>query len=121
MISCGVNKDKGGDDGPPAGANGVVGCAVRREIGHITDRFEQADRRAKAAETVADREAAEAERQAVLGEFWAAGEGLADLQLLLLRYAVRHRPEELRALLAEVLRPDLDELADAVAGMEARR
>ena len=38
-------------------------CAVRREIDRITDRFEAADRRAKAAATAADREAAEAERQ----------------------------------------------------------
>jgi hypothetical protein len=61
--------------------------AVRREIAEITERFEQADRRARAAQTVEDWEAAEAERREINGQFWVATEDLASLFLLLLRHA----------------------------------
>ncbi len=102
---------------------------VRAELARIAQRFEAADRRAKAAGvavafgagTVADREAAEAERRDAAGESWAAESDLADLLLLLLRHARRHQPDALRDLLADVLRPELAPLAEAVARLEARR
>ncbi len=101
---------------------------VRAELARIAERFGDADRRAKAAGvavafgagTVAEREAAEAERQDAAGDFWAASSDLADL-LLLLRYALAHQPDALRLYLAEALRPELGPLAEAVAGLEARR
>ena len=102
-------------------ASGVAQSAVRAELARIAGRFEAADRRAKAADAAADREAAEAERQDAAGEFWAAGEDLAQLLLLLLRYAVRNQPEALTALLAEALRPELRPILEAVARLEARR
>jgi hypothetical protein len=93
---------------------------VRGEIAAITERFEAADRRAKRAATLADREQAEAERREANGDFWAAGEDLADLLLLLVRYAITHRPEALRAYLADVLRPELEPILDAVVKLEAK-
>ena len=102
-------------------AEGRVGSAVAAEVNRICDLFQDADGRAKAAATVADRETALAEREEAMGVFWAAGEGLADLLLLLLRYAAKHRAEELKAYLVDLLRPELEPIIDALARMEARR
>jgi hypothetical protein len=94
---------------------------VRADLARIADRFEQADRRARRAQTIAAYEQAEAERRDAEGEFWAAGSDLADLLLLLLRYALHHEPDALRLYLAEVLRPELEPLAETLARLEARR
>jgi hypothetical protein len=91
---------------------------VRADLGAIAERFDAADRRARRAASIPEREAAEAERREVAGDFWAAGEDLADLLLLLLRYARRHRPDALAAALAEALRPELAPLTEAVARLE---
>src|SRR5437660_10722798 len=82
----------------------IASAGLREDLGRIAAAFERADRRAKAAATVGDREAAEAERREAVGEFWVAGVTVADLLLLLLRLAMRHRPEALAAYLAEALR-----------------
>jgi hypothetical protein len=87
----------------------------------ITRRFEAADRRARRAATISDREVAESERREAAGAFWAVGEDLADLFLLLLRYACRHRPEALAAYLADVLDQEIGPLAEAVARLERGR
>ena len=84
------------------------------------ERFADADRRERAAATIADREAAEAERQEAAGEFWGAGQELADLLLLLLRYGLEHRREALAQYLADALRPELAPLAQALAALEDR-
>jgi hypothetical protein len=84
----------------------------------VADRFEAAHNRYLRAQTVADAEAAEHERRDIAGEFWRAGSDRGELFLLLLRYAVRHQPEALAALLAQALRRELDQLADAVVALE---
>ena len=93
---------------------------VRAELGHIADRFEQADARARKAQTIEDYEAAEAERREANGDFWAAESDLAELGLMLLRLALKHNPEAVRLYLAEALRPELETLAAAIAKMEGR-
>jgi hypothetical protein len=91
---------------------------VRADLGRITDRFEQAGRRAQRAQTIADYDDADAERCEIAGEFWAAEEDLAQLVLMLLRIALRHQPEALRMYLADALAPELDGLADAIVRLE---
>ncbi len=93
---------------------------LRADLEAITKRFEAADRRAKQAVSLLDREAAEAQRREAEGDFWAAGMQVADLFLLLLRYGIRHRPEALRLYLAELLRPELAPIVEALARLEAR-
>jgi hypothetical protein len=98
----------------------------------IADRFDAGMRRLRAAEIraghaakLADREAAAAEaelaealRREAMGEFHRAGSDLAELFLLLLRYCRMHQPEALAAALAEVLRPELTQLADDLARLK---
>ena len=95
--------------------------AVAAELNRIIDRFQEAEGRAKAAATIADREAAADERDEAAGQFWSAEQALADVLLLMLRTAMRHRPEELKAYLVDLLRPELEPIIDALARMEARR
>ncbi len=114
---------------PAAAHRGAAQSAVRAELARIAGRFEDADRRARAARAAAacggqvpqSAAAAEAERDGAAAEFWAAGEDLAQLLLLLLRYAAKHQPQALTAALAEALKPELDGLADAIVKVEARR
>ena len=73
---------------------------VRADIDRITQLYEAADFRAHTAATIENREVAEGERRAANGDFWAAGEELADLFLLMLRFAMQHRPEVIRQCLA---------------------
>jgi hypothetical protein len=86
--------------------------AVRADLANIAERFEAADRRVRGARTAAGRERAEAVRRAADAEFYAAGRELADLLLLLLRYAIHHQPDALRLYLVELLRPELEQLAE---------
>ena len=72
--------------------------------------------RETAATALAERESALAERDEAVGQFWAAGVGLADLLLLLFRYTLRHRPDALQALLTEAMRAELEPLARAALG-----
>lgn len=97
---------------------------IRAELDTITGRFEQADRRAKVAQVLGqagDQELAEEERQQAEGQFHVVGRQLADLLLLLFRYARRHRPDALRTHLADLLGPELDDLAESIARIERRR
>ena len=86
--------------------------AVRADLARIADRFESADRKVRGARTATDREQAEAERREADAEFFAAGRELADLLLLLFRYAMYHQPDALRLYLVELLRPELESLAE---------
>ena len=95
--------------------------AVRREIADITSRFEAADRRKTRSQTIEDYADAHDERMAIAGEFWAAESQLADLLILLLRIAVKHQPDLLRLYIAEVLRPELNPILDALVKLEDRR
>jgi hypothetical protein len=112
-----------GEDGstPPPCDTPSLRSAVRREFAEITERFEKAHNRALRAQTIEDWEAAEAERRDIAGEFWAAGEDLADLLLMLLRYGMQHRPEALEMYLAEILRPQFRSLAQSIARLERGR
>jgi hypothetical protein len=94
---------------------------MRAELVQIAERFEAADRRAKRAATLEEREAAGLERQEAAGDFWAAEWDLTELLLLLIRLALRHQPDVLAQYLREALREELEALADAVIKMEARR
>jgi hypothetical protein len=88
---------------------------VRDELCCIGGRFEAADRRAKQAATLADREQAEEEARAAEGDYWAAEMELADLVLLLLRQATAHRRDALRMYLLEILGDEIVEIAVAAA------
>jgi hypothetical protein len=94
--------------------------AVRSDLASIADRFDAADRKARGARTAADRERAEADRRAADAEFYAAGRQLADLLLLLFRYAIHHHPDALRLYLVELLRPELEQLANLAVGKGGR-
>lgn len=97
---------------------------VRAEIARITERFEAADARLKGAQAMSNPEearAAEAEKREAAADFWAAADGLADLFLLMLRYAAEHRPEQLCQALAGGMRAELGPITDAVAKLERRR
>jgi hypothetical protein len=94
---------------------------IRAEIAQIVERFAEADRRAKRAVAIPDRHAAEDERREAAGEYWGAGNDLAQLFLLLIRYALQHEPDALRLYLVEAIRPELKALAEAITRLEARR
>jgi len=106
---------------PGCVADARAGSAVAAEMKRIAGRFEEADRRAKAAASFADRAAAEAERLEAEGEFLAVGRATADLFLLLLRHALRHRADELRGYLTGVLRPELKNLIRLVTSRRGKR
>jgi hypothetical protein len=93
---------------------------LRAELARIAERFEQAERRAKSASTIEDREAAESERREAEGDFWAVTADLADLLLLLFRHAITHQPDALRAYIVALLRPELDPMAEAIANLEGK-
>lgn len=102
---------------------------VRRELGRIRGRWEAADKKAYAASVAiafgasagAEREAAEAERDDAAGELFGLESDLADLLLLLLRLARRHRPEALADSLSEAMGEELDTFAREIAHARARR
>ena len=97
---------------------------MRADLNGIAERFAAANDRAHRAavtEDAAGLAAAEDERFEVAGEFWAAGQELGDLLMLLLRHALDHRPDALRMYLTEALKPELQPLAAAVAKLEGRR
>jgi hypothetical protein len=91
-----------------------------RSLARIAARFEEADRRTRHAQTLADREDAEAERREANGAFRAAGKDLGELFLLLFRHALAHRPEALQMYLADALRPELAPVLEALAKLEVR-
>src|SRR5258707_403575 len=93
---------------------------LRAELTQIAERFAAADCRVKRPTTIEDCEAPETERREGAGDFWAASADLADLLLLLFRYATAHQPDALRAHIVALLRPELDPIAEAVAKLESR-
>ncbi len=105
----------------PRGDAARTSAGLRVDLLRVAERFETADRRARTAAMLTDREAAEAERREAAGEFHAGGSDLADLLLLLLRMAARHEPDALRTALVELLRPELAPLVSALARLEGRR
>jgi hypothetical protein len=117
-----TNLPSTGQNGKPAppvddlGGNGGCRSLLRADLVRIGERFAAAQRRQARAATAADQEAAEAERDAIAGEFFAAATALANLCLLLLRYASEYRPEALRVYLVAALRPEFDEIARLLAG-----
>lgn len=103
--------------GPP-----TIPSYVRAELGRVADRWEAAGDRARRATTIADRERAEAERREAAGDHHQVEVDLADLLLLLLRMALRHRRAELVALLEDAVEdPLLAPLAEAIARLEVAR
>lgn len=87
---------------------------LRSDLNRIAERFARAGEKAweaTAAGILGDAE--EEERLEAAGEFWAAGQELADLLLLLLRYALNHRNDALRLYLVEALRPELEAITRA--------
>jgi hypothetical protein len=114
MVSDSLSPNK------PATTDSPLCSLIRAELAQIAERFEAADRRAKRAATIADREAAEAERREAGGDFWSAGNALGELGVLFVRYARQYQPDALRLLLVEVLRPELEPLAQAITKLEAR-
>jgi hypothetical protein len=105
----------------PAPAAPRRGSLLLADVQRVLERFEAADRRRRVANLCeADKAAHEAEMLEAAAEEREAGLWLADLLLLFLRYARRHRPEALTAALAEALRPEIEPLALAVARLEGR-
>jgi len=97
----------------------MVESAVREELARIATRFEAGQEELAQAGREADRggpglDMAREHMEAAAAEFWSAGDRLSDLLLLLLRYGLRHRREQLHALLADALGPELEALAQAV-------
>jgi len=93
----------------------------REELGRLRAMYEHADRLARTAETAADRTLAEDLRREAEASFWAASAELGDLLLLMLRHAIEHRRDTVRAYLMLVLGDDFQELGDAIALAEGRR
>src|SRR5262249_39523235 len=106
---------------PPPDPGPEARSLLRAELAQITARFEAADRSAKRAAVLEDREAAESERREAAGDFWAAEVDLAELLLMLLRLAFRHQPHALCRYLSNALAPELEPLAGALAKLEARK
>jgi hypothetical protein len=83
----------------------AVQSLICNEIARIARAFEDADKRYKQADTLADRETAAAERWQAAGEFHGLESELADFQLRLLRLTLAHQPDTLRLYLEEALHP----------------
>jgi hypothetical protein len=97
--------------------------AIREHLAEIAERYAAAERRewqARVQGDAGDLAAAELERQEAQGDYHAASLELADLLLLLLRHAIRQRPDALRDLLLRVLTDPVTDIALAVQ-QEARR
>ena len=94
---------------------------IREDLRVLCERAVAAERRLHVAQVRdGDREAAEDERRAALGEHFAAGQAIADLGLLVVRHALAYRQEALAAYLADALRPELQAIADAITRLEGR-
>jgi hypothetical protein len=96
-------------------------ATFRSEIEAFVARYQAAKERAARAATLADREAAEAERREAEGDFWLLETNLADLFLLLFRLAVQHEPAAVADSVKKVLRPELNALADGIVKLEGRK
>jgi hypothetical protein len=110
---------------PDAAADALENChaagTLRAELLAHCERFAEAEQRAQSARVYqqqGERAAAEAESMEAAGAYHAASRALADLFLLLLRHAKQHCPDALRTYFVELLRPELDELADAIVAVE---
>ncbi len=98
--------------------------AIRAEIDAVAQRFLAANAAVRRAQVLGDdagRVDAEAARSAALGAFCLAGRDVADLAIVLLRYAFEFDRETLRLILVETLLPELQPIADAVGRLELRQ
>jgi hypothetical protein len=118
---CGINAPGEEVLCPGCRAEAAASAGVTADLRRITARYEQAERRACRSQTVEDYEAAAAERRAIAGEFRAAESALADLGLMFLRVAARHEPDAARVYLLDLLRPELEEMAQGIAKLKGRR
>jgi hypothetical protein len=107
---------------PPADNKPRRGDLLLADVQAVLQRFEDAQRKRRLAGLTATDDAAYAwELHEAAGEEREAAFWLADLLLLLLRYAGRHRPEALARGLARAVWPELvGELEDLVRGLLAR-
>jgi hypothetical protein len=107
---------------PPAAPDGKPrrGDLLMADIQATLQRFEDAQRKRRLAD-LTEAQAHEWELADAAGGELAAGLWLCDLLLLLLRYAVPHRPEAIATALAGALAPELGPLNEAVARMEGGR
>src|SRR5262245_8447722 len=98
---------------PPSDNHGhpPIAPTLLAEILDLLGRDAAVRRRRRAARTLADRDAAEEERRAVEGEFWAIENQLAELQMQMLRATLMHQREAFADLLADAI----TEIAIAVA------
>lgn len=103
---------------PPTAGESRARSLVQSELSRIADRFDAANRLLRQAKSTEDREFAEAMRRDAAGQFWAFGQELADLLLLLIRMALSHRRDALGSYLADALRPELAPIVAAVARLE---
>src|SRR5262245_37474251 len=85
-----------------------AGSLLRADLAAVAERFATARDRAQRAANVHDRNDAWDESLDASGAFHAASLDLADLLLLLLRYAIRHRRNELLLYVAEATKPAHD-------------
>jgi hypothetical protein len=93
-------------------------ATLRAHLAGLLARFEAADQRARAEHDPDARGDAEAAALEATGEHWEASREIADLLLLLLRHAMRHHRDVLHEFIVNLLRPQLNELADALYRLE---
>jgi hypothetical protein len=118
---CGLDDDGAKSLCPGCRASARAAAGVAADLRRITARYAALGRRACRSQTVEDYEAAAAERREIAGEFRAAESALADLGLMFLRVAAKHEPDAARLYLLDLLRPELEELAQGIAKLEGRR
>jgi len=78
---------------------------IRRELLRLARKWGAADRRAKRADRISDRQAAEMQRWQAAGEFHGLQSDLAHFQLTLLRITLQHEPDALQQHIKDGLRP----------------
>ena len=114
----GQHPRQAGAGGPASDLRPYEPSAVRRELDRLREQFEAAEVQRQAALRLGNWGAFEAavdRARAAAGFYDAAGDGLGELGLLLIRYAVLYRPEEVLTLLTEVLRDwHVKETTDAI-------
>jgi hypothetical protein len=93
-------------------------ATLRAHLAGLLARFEAADQRLQESIVTGERTEAEAAALEATGEYWEASREIADLLLLLLRHAMRHHRDVLHEFIVNLLRPQLNELADALYRLE---
>ncbi len=112
---------------PGCAAELRVQSSVRAELLQLCARWSQADdfaHRLRSYGDVGGAGDAEDARREIEGEHHAVELGLSDLAAMLLRYAVRHQPGVVRThlepIIMDVMRPELEAIAQRVARLELR-